>query len=252
MQFYSNSVSGYLVFITFLIPAIQIYYLASLDALIASIAVAFFAFALSKTSYLESVAAALCLFFLSMLTFAFVFVIPVVFAYYIFNRQRHNNILSSLLLFLIFHLVFWGVSGFPYLTSFRVASALENPEGYRLLAEPANFLMTRFEGIFEWLLFGGPLLIAGVICCLRTQTSRFPIVWLPVYAGSTFLAMLLAGVYRTGETARAVMFLYPLLIPAVGTLFSSDFNSAHRQTSIFAASLFIQGLLMQFIGDYFW
>jgi hypothetical protein len=252
VMFYSKSLSGYLVFATFLIPAVQIYYLSSLDALIASIMVAYFAFALSETGYLNSLAAALFLFLLSMLTFAFVFTIPVVIAYYLFNRQRRNNTFSSLLLFLVFQVIFWGATGFPYLTSFRVASALENPAGYRLLAAPANFVMTRFEGIFEWLLFGGPLLIGGTICAMRSRTTRSPFVWLPVYAGITFLAMLLAGVYRTGETARAVMFLYPLLIPAVGTLFPSNLDSVHRKTTIFAASLFFQGLLMQFIGNYFW
>jgi hypothetical protein len=187
-----------------------------------------------------------------MLTFGFIFFIPIVFAYFVFGGQRRNNIIRSLVFFLILHVIFWRISGFPYITSFRVASTLENPAGYRLLAEPANFLITRFEGIFEWLLFGGPLLIAGTICVLRSRTSRLPIVQLPLYAGITFLGMLMAGVYRTGETARAALFLYPLLIPAIGNIFSSTLDLTHWKTTVFAASLFVQGMVMQLLGDYFW
>jgi len=69
---------------------------------------------------------------------------------------------------------------------------------------------------------------------------------------ASLMAMMLAGVYRTGETARAAMFIYPLLIPSVGMIFPPELISVNRKATMFIATLFFQGLIMQLIGDYFW
>jgi hypothetical protein len=64
----------------------------------------------------------------------------------------------------------------------------------------------------------------------------------------TLGALFLTGAYRTGETARACLFIYPfLLLP----ILAAEYPERQRWRWIFAA-VFGQTLLMQLFGRYFW
>ena len=205
---FSQPLSGYLTFLVLLLPAIQIYFMASLDALITSFILAYFALVFARKGALYAVIGGLMLTLLSMTTFAFVFVIPPALGYWFYSGRRNNTVLWSFLVFAITHLFIWAATGFSYVESFQIASAFENPNGYRLIAEPANFILTRLEGLF--------------------------------------------GVFRTGETARAAMFLYPLSIFPIGIAINEFSSWRSNQARFILIALFAQGIAMQFIGDYFW
>ncbi len=137
--------------------------------------------------------------------------------------------------------------GFDYITAFKTASQLENPHGFRLVAEPLSYLVTRLEDIAEIAVFFGPFLLLlarrGLPALLRNRRA-----FALVAGGVGTLALLfLSGAYRTGETARACLFLYPLLLLPV--LSAATTSAAKRQA---LALVWTQTLLMQTFGWYFW
>jgi len=67
----------------------------------------------------------------------------------------------------------------------------------------------------------------------------------------SFAALLVAGVYHTGETARGAMYLYPfLLLPVAAAL--RRIARDERERWLLAAAVFGQSLLMQLVGGYLW
>jgi hypothetical protein len=150
-----------------------------------------------------------------------------------------------------FYLALHAFFGFNYVRSFQVASALENPDGFRLFAQPGDYLMTRAEDVGEIVLFLGPFLLGLVLSGLMTTKARGELSVLSLRAIASFCAVLITGAYRTGETARAALFLYPFLVlPAAGELATlGDENARYGRL---AALVFCQALLMQLAGDYWW
>jgi hypothetical protein len=63
--------------------------------------------------------------------------------------------------------------------------------------------------------------------------------------------MLLMGVYRTGETARAALFIYPFLFIPIVIYLKSQSLSQHER-DLLASLVFGQTMIMQLIGNYFW
>ncbi len=147
----------------------------------------------------------------------------------------------ALLLFLVF--------GYDHVAGFRMASYLENPRGFRGFEEPVVYAMTRLEGVAEIGLFFS---IACTATLLRGRGLREDAPdrvdhALPVMmAGTaTLLLMLAAGAWRTGETARACMFIYPYLLLA----FSGLGRQRVTDLCILAGA---QTAAMQLLGDYYW
>ncbi|MCH8288217.1 MAG: hypothetical protein IID12_03800 [Candidatus Marinimicrobia bacterium] len=65
------------------------------------------------------------------------------------------------------------------------------------------------------------------------------------------MMMFLAGAYRIGESARAAMFIYPyLLFPVISHL--KEINAEMYERNQLLALVFVQALVMQLFGDYFW
>jgi hypothetical protein len=134
---------------------------------------------------------------------------------------------------------------YNYIRGFLTASSIENPKGFRLLADPVNYLLTRFEDVSEILVF----LSFGVLAIL------FPINWRKSKNSLSFLAamsaifvlllMFLSGAFRTGETARACLFIYPYLL-----LLLIDTQPDTIEYMIVLAGA--QTILMQFVGSFFW
>jgi hypothetical protein len=113
-------------------------------------------------------------------------------------------------------------------------------------------LATRLEGIFEIALFFGPFL--GILFWrgLRQQAqcslSFRDLVMLALF---TLLLMFLAGFFRTGETARICLFIYPyLLLPVAG--YFKEIGITLPEKRQIAALVFAQTVLMQLSGLYYW
>lgn len=111
--------------------------------------------------------------------------------------------------------------------------------------------MTRLEGIAELVLFMGPFLL---LFCVRGLFNQGPSVgfrqltWAVV---GSFALALAAGAYRTGETARAALFLYPFLMLPVGGELEEIVSQPAGYTKL-SAIVFAQALIMQYVGDYWW
>lgn len=249
---FSQPLSGYLTFLVLILPATQIYYIASLDALITSFVLAFYALVFARKGAFYAVLGGLMLTLLSMTTFAFLFVIPPALGYWFYSGRKNHTLLGSFVVFAILHILIRTVSGFSYVESFQIASTFENPDGYRLIAEPANFMLTRLEGLFELILFAGPYFLIVMIIGLRSRDRQYQTSSISIIAIATLIIMMLAGVYRTGETARAVLVLYPLSVFPIGIALSKFSSWSSNQARFILIALFAQGIAMQFIGDYFW
>ena len=138
--------------------------------------------------------------------------------------------------------------GFSYdhLQAFSTASRLENPAGFYLFAQPIQYAATRIEGIVELVLF-----FSLACAALFIFPRRFKIglnkeaTFLALTGISVLAAMLLTGAYRTGETARVCLFIYPYLM-----LFFVEGPWENLSKIIFLA--LTQTALMQLIGNYFW
>ena len=254
-------------FLFVLIPAVQVYYLASIDALIASFllgALYFFRqpqWALSVTGTMAFLAAA------SFLTFGFLFLLPVLAGFEIVRERRLTKfllIVSGLgVLYFAIHLAM----DFNYLRSFSTASALENPGGFRLITAPASYVFTRLEGIFLISVFFGPFLIALWIrgidprqinlqrLSLRVApafvTGLPPLYLLSILGVLTLLAMYATGAFPTGETGRAASFIYPYLMFPVA-IYLSRLDLRFRDQLRLSGFVFGQTVAMQLFGTYLW
>jgi len=245
---------GYVTLLFLLIPSIQIYYCATLDAVIAGcfLGVVFF---MGHRRWSWCVAGSVFwLFGASFLTFGACFLLPVMAGFeWITRRSLWRSsavILGVCLLYLAVYLA-WG---FNYLGSFTIASALENPQGFRLITEPVSYFMTRLENVVTILVFFGPFLLVlsvrGWRAMRRTRTLRELLV-LTNLGVLTLLAMFLAGTFRTGETARACLFIYPyLMFPVAAFLQQGHCRESDKRTLLWL--VFGQTIAMQTLGGYFW
>jgi hypothetical protein len=72
--------------------------------------------------------------------------------------------------------------------------------------------------------------------------------WVMLVSGMVSLLLLfLAGAYRTGETARACLFLYPLL-----ALVAAHAPPSERDRETFVIATFCVSAVLQCAGFYFW
>lgn len=262
-----DRLAGYVTFLLLLVPAVQIYYAASVDALIAALFLGVVCSLTDQPTAANLVAAFVCLMVLSMLTFAAVLVLPVVFGIALLAplgdswhrcprwRLRIGRPWPAgvvLLAATVAYVVIDRFTGFNYVQSFRVAAALENPGGFRLLAEPVSYAFTRVENVAEIAVFFGPFLTVLAARGLRIGRSGTGVLnrltWL---TAGTLGTAFMTGAFRTGETARACLFVYPYLVfPVAGYLGSIEVTA--RERGWLLRLVFVQTLLMQVFGTYFW
>jgi hypothetical protein len=244
--------AGYATFLLLLIPALQIYSLASVDAVISAMFLGTICLLIRRDrsergNVVAVFGTAVCLFLASWLTFASLFLPPVMLAAEWGMRRSIKRTLGAITLVVAGYTALFWATGFKYWECFRLAAGMENPQGYRLISQPASFLFTRLECVLEILLFFGPFLM---VLALR-GTARMPDATKPLFwsAVLTLLAMFGAGAFHTGETARACQFIYPfLMIPVAAALRDATLRDKTR----LAAVVFAQALFMQLLGDYFW
>ena len=230
------------------LPAVQVYFCATLDAVIAGLFFVAVASFWQPTRRGAAVGAS-TLFAASFLTFGVVWVVPVLLAVEIV-RTRRFPVRAALMLVTVagIYCLLYAVTGFHYLATFRWASTSENPDGFRLLANPAEYVATRIENIADFLVFAGAFAPWAIFRGLKTARHEAVPVFIAAVAGVVSLLLLfLAGAYRTGETARACLFLYPLaaLIADCAPL------SEPTRRRVLVASLALSAVF-QCLGFYFW
>lgn len=248
-------------FLLLLLPAVQIYYCASLDAVIATLLLWTVALWAGRTPPRPGAVAgaAVCLTAASFLTFAWVWVIPILAVCEWERSQRRSGAAGAVLRAAVlmaaaagFYVVLSSCFGFDYLAALRTATRLENPQGFRLLASPAEYALTRAEDVAEIAVFLGPFVLAALpqsLCVLRRDFRPAFYVW--VAALASFGALLATGAFRTGETARAGLFLAPYLILPIVVVWTPEGAVAGTRARLCAA-LFAQTVCMQLFGRYFW
>lgn len=245
-------VARYCTLLYLLIPAIQIYYLATLDALIATVLLGFiYCFRRAEeTKYLILSAVLLIASFL--LTFVSLFILPVLVLFDLWHRRSLRRAIIVLASLLVFHLLAYWLVGYNALVSFHTASHYENPNGFMLFVAPVNYLFTRLEDIFELAVFLGPWLLILIWRGFKEGwAKRSALYQLSLLGIGTLLAMFATGAFRTGETGRAAMFVFAyFLIPIALIIDRMRPNRIERLQ--LATIVFMQTVLMQFIGNYFY
>jgi hypothetical protein len=239
------------------LPAINIYSIVSLDGMVLTTSTLFLLGLVVVLVKPEQKWLGYCLIAAgfgatSALTYGSLFMVGVGFLlalYEIVVNKRWNLLIGmafALFLFGLAILAFqMSVVHYDHIQGFLTASKIENPNGFRLFADPINYLLTRFEDVSEILLF----LSFGVLAVL------FPLKWrksknsVPFLAAASalfvLLLMFLTGTFRTGETARACLFIYPYLL-----LLLVDVSPELMSYLIVLAGA--QTVLMQFAGSFFW
>lgn len=190
----------------------------------------------------------------NMLTFSATFLLASIFAtsvlfYYLKNDPNlMKSSMFSIIILLVIGLVFQYNYNYNHFTAFITASKIENPAGFFLFANPINYFLTRIENISEILFFlsFGILAVIGKMFKPSMQTFRNNPIDLIMLSGITVLMlMFITGAYKTGETARACLFIYPYLFLTIRNI------PTKYITSLIALSG-IQTFLMQISGSYFW
>jgi hypothetical protein len=196
----------------------------------------------------------ICLFGASFLTFGACFLVPVMVGFEVVCRR---SIVRSAVIgasAAAIYLAMGRFGGFNYLAAFHTASALENPGGFLLWADPLSYVMTRLENVAEILLFFGPFLLVLAVRgwkAARAGDGYRDLCVLTALGTGTLLAMFATGAFRTGETARACLFIYPYLLLPVATWLDAR-RAEPGEAKQLAWLVFGQALLMQTIGGYFW
>lgn len=264
---FGSPTADFAAFLFVLIPAVQVYYLASIDALVATLLLGALYFFLHPHRTLSIVGTIAFLAAASFLTFAFLFMLPVLAGFEFVKDRRLTKFFLTLAglagLYLMLHIAM----DFNYLRSFLTASALENPDGFKLITAPASYVFTRLEGIFLIAAFFGPFLIAlwvrGIVphqidiqrISLRSVpavvTGLSPLYLLSILGVLTLLAMFATGAFGTGETGRAASFIYPYLMFPVA-MFLSRFELRFRDHMQLSGLVFGQAVAMQLFGEYLW
>jgi hypothetical protein len=235
-----------------LLPAVQIYFITSLEAVAAALMLGAVCCFFQPRPLVRFVASAALLLGAALLTFSALFVPLVMTGHALLSRRRLRASLGVVASVAALLVLVRAVTGFDWLSSLRTASALENPEGFWLFATPGSYLFTRLEGLTEVCLFASPLVLVAALWLLGSRSlSHGELRVLVFVALGAFLAMLLAGAFKTGETARSCLFVAPFLVLPIAAVDEARALAPARRTFLTAA-VFAQTVLMQLVGQYYW
>jgi hypothetical protein len=253
-EYKETNLPEYMSFLLGIIPAIQIYYLATLDALISTCLLGVLYFYLKPNTTKCIIGSSICLFLASFMTFMFVYMLPVIFGFEILKRKRIWKSTSIVfILGLIYFLIFL-IFGYNYVNSFKIALSVESEftSGFFLLTDPISYFFTRLESILEIVVFFGPFLIMITVNGLSVlKRKNYDFFLLTILAILTLVSMLLLGTFRTGETARICTFILPyLLFPVVAYI--EEVKPTQKEKHMLLWLVFLQTILMQFFGFYHW
>jgi hypothetical protein len=139
---------------------------------------------------------------------------------------------------------------YNHIQSFFIASRLQNPTGFRLISDPINYLLTRFEDIYEiafFLSFSALSVILNYRLLKFSEKNRGQINNRIISLSGilSLILMIMTGAFCTGETARACLFIYPYLL-----ILLTNVDSVLMKEMVFIAGF--QTALMQICANYFW
>ena len=223
-----------------LVPAVNIYSGVTLDGVVlttASLCLLGLARLVYEEQWSWGAFATLAVGFLmtNALTFGGLFLAGVMLALSVRNRE----VLRALLLVMVLCVALLGALrlgfGYDHIRAFANASITENPHGFAMTGHTVHYVLTRLENVGNILLLM-PLTALAVF--LHRRPERIGGAAIAVLA-----AMFLAGAYRTGETARATMFIYPFLF-----LSFRDLEEATLRWLVAGAG--IQTIIMQLLAGY--
>lgn len=241
------------------IPAFNIYGAVSLDGIIAALSTLFLfgAVRIHKRGFdFPGVACfASGMLLTNLLSFGGVFLIATAFLVgireAIVDKQYRFFVAlaATLSVGIALHAFMQWVFGYNHAQAFFTAHAAESPTGFTLLSKPVHYLMTRAECVSEIALF----LSFGILATLFHRAYinsplldiRDPLNALFLAGVVTLLAMFLAGAFRTGETARACLYIYPYFLLALRNVGTSTLRAL-----VITAGL--QTIVMQLVGWYHW
>ena len=72
------------------------------------------------------------------------------------------------------------------------------------------------------------------------------------YGFLCFLLVISTGAFKTGETARAAMYFYPLILITISNFIDKSLSLTIADQKNILCVTFIQILLMQLFGWYYW
>jgi len=256
ISIYFNKETASIISLIFIfLPATQIYYLSSIDSVIAFASLGLIYHYLTYVNnqkIINFVPIIIFLLLLSFLTYMVVFPISLVMIDLL--RKKNLKIMVQITLLLIGIYVFYLMFNFEYISGFLTSSHIENPYGFRLFSSPASYMITRLESIAEILLFFGPLSIVTAARGLKYNLNDLNLNDLIILSCAAVLLLLLlfvAGFARRGETARCCLFIYPFLLVFIANYINNNtFTVAEKRQ--FLIILWLQSVLMQIVGYYFW
>jgi hypothetical protein len=169
------------------------------------------------------------------LTYAGVFILGVAL---VWARNRHVRValMATVGVGLLCYVVLRLALGYDHLLAFSLASASEHPNGFRLVTWPAHYWLTRVECVGEVAAF----LSVPILLAFRRRLHPITLSGVAV-----LLLIFLSGAFRTGETGRICMFIYPVLFLSLGHLEEPTL----RPLIAYAG---VQSILMQVLVDWFW
>lgn len=232
-----------------LIPAIQIFFLATLDALICSLFIASL-WSWDKSRGIDKwfFITALIVWFSFFMTFAAVILVPVL---VVEDYRRSKNVKLVLKLGLLLGAMYFGLyylTNFNYLECFFVAKSYEGRGGFYFFSAPIEYISTRLQDVILILVYFGPYLSLLLIKAIkRIDWRELPLAVTPMTAIIIFLGFLIMGAYYTGETSRAAMFMYPFMMIIIGLYFGKKKLSFTDKVFLFS-STFVQTVFWQLFG----
>lgn len=251
VRYVERQTAQYSCLLYLLLPSVQIYYAAALDALVAAFLVAAVYCFVCRPIPSSTLGATFFLFLASFQTFMFLFALPVLAGYEALRERTVHRTLVVVSGLVVAYGVLSMAFDFHYVQSFVVASAIQNPDGPLLLANPAKYVTSRLMGVTEVVVFFTPFLTWLLFRERHRVRAHRDLFVLSGLAILTFLAQLAVGIFRSGETARAALYLYPFLVFPLATYFDA-ISITRREQLVLAALVFGQTVMMQLTGFYFW
>lgn len=258
-MFYSQKTARSISLMFIFLPAVQIYFLSTLDSLILlTFTATIYHYYHIKDRISWGHMAMLTGFILisSLLTYLAIFPVALICLDSLANMKLKP--LALVLAVCLFTVLAFLLLNFNYIDGFIMSSKLENPSGFRLLSDTASYIVTRIENIGEIALFFGPLslvlLYRGVNMFLKDHMGRsgtHSLINLSFWGILLLFGLFLTGAARTGETARCCIFIYPLLLVFIAH-YLERISLDNKSLQQLILVLGVQSLLMQMFGFYFW
>ncbi len=238
-----------------ILPAVNIYFIAGIDALVVTIFFATYWWWVNAVRG-KLVGTALLLWLASSFNFAVIFLLPLL----VFDDFRKNKtVITSVVVIAMTGLLWWGLRpliGFDYFASFKFATSVEGVGGGYLFQNRLSYAVTRIEDVLEILLFLTPWLAVLLFSELKHVKPWLIKRWRwEQMAGFGALGSLMGffifGGYATGETARNCGYIYPFIMISVAYALVRWRLSEKSLARLFTG-VCIQTISMQMLGYFYW